>query len=407
MEPARESRAPRIDGVAPDALRAGSAAVLAVSGEHLAESRIEAPAGLSARIITASDGLLELEVVTDEGLSPGARQILIANDDGAAGLDIEVLPPLPRLLARPRPVALDADGTYPIDYAYDADGLLIEASAEGSRLTLTRDAGNGVLAGTAVGSITTEHDYNAFGEPETYTALHGPDVLLETRYTRDPLGRITEIEETIVGPKPGDGAAARRAPPSTRTISYTYDAADRLQSWSIDGALQETYGYDDNGNRTLVNGEEVASYDDQDRLIAYTPTHPRPVPDAAIGYRIDPQNRRIARTENGEVSHLWVYRDDLNPIAELHPDGTLKNLWRARSPRTGDMAAPFSSRPSIGDGDASPLCAMLEIHQPRHTAQCGRCAVGALHGGCGGDPRLSPKRCRCLEVLRSIGIRHR
>lgn len=214
-----------------------------------------------------------------------------------------------------------------IDYGYDADGLLTAASAEGRTLTLTRDAGNGALTATALGAITTEHDYNGFGEPETVTALHGPDTLFAVHYTRDPLGRITEIEETILAPEPGEGGAAPRAPPVTSTRTYTYDAADRLHSWSRDGEVQETYGYDPNGNRTHVNGEQVASYDDQDRLLSYTPLHPRPIPETAVGYRIDPQQRRIARTENGAVTNLWVYRDDLNPVAELHPDGSLKSLF--------------------------------------------------------------------------------
>jgi RHS repeat-associated protein len=230
-------------------------------------------------------------------------------------------------LPRTHAAAGTLNATLAFDYGYDADGLLTEASAEGHTLTLTRDAGNGALIATALGTITTEHGDNAFGEPETVTALHGPDTLFATHYTRDKLGRITGIEETIVAPEPGEGGAAPRAPPTTRTLTYTYDAADRLHSWSIDGQVQETYGYDPNGNRTHVNGAQVARYDDQDRLVAYTPLHPRPIPTAAVGYRIDPQQRRIARTEDGEVTHLWVYRDDLNPIAELQPDGSLKSLF--------------------------------------------------------------------------------
>ena len=34
-----------------------------------------------------------------------------------------------------------------------------------------------------------------------------------------------------------------------------------------------------------------------------------------------------ALTEDDQLTHLWVYRDSLSPIAELHPDGTLKSLF--------------------------------------------------------------------------------
>jgi hypothetical protein len=155
-------------------------------------------------------------------------------------------------------------------------------------------------------------------------------------------GRLIEIRQGADPDDPsGQGAAPRRiaygcdadgprappgAPPVTTTITYTYDAADRLQRWSRDGAIQDTCGYDANGNRTHVNSAEVATYDDQERLVACAPIHPRPIPEAAVGYRIDPQHRHIARTEYGEVTHRWVYRDDLNPVAELNPDGSLRSL---------------------------------------------------------------------------------
>jgi YD repeat-containing protein len=75
------------------------------------------------------------------------------------------------------------DGSaHPIDYGYDADGLLIETVAEGRALTRTRDGANGALVATSIGAITTGHAHDAFGEPDSVTALHAPDPLFEARY---------------------------------------------------------------------------------------------------------------------------------------------------------------------------------------------------------------------------------
>ncbi len=81
------------------------------------------------------------------------------------------------------------------------------ATADGETLIVTRD-GPLPLTATALGTVTTEHGYKPFGEPDSVTTLHGPDTLFEARSTGDPLGRITEIEQTLIAPRPGEGAAA-------------------------------------------------------------------------------------------------------------------------------------------------------------------------------------------------------
>jgi RHS repeat-associated protein len=115
------------------------------------------------------------------------------------------------------------------------------------------------------------------------------------------------------------------------------------------GAVQATYGYDANGNRTTVNGVEVATYDAQDRLTTYNGTsyaytahgdltsktvggqvtgfrydgfgNLRQVTQpggTVIDYRIDGQHRRIGKQVNGTPVQGFLYQDRLRPIAELH-----------------------------------------------------------------------------------------
>ncbi len=197
-----------------------------------------------------------------------------------------------------------------IDYQYDANGLLTRAGD----LTLTRDAGNGLLTGTALGGVTTSQTYNAFGELASQTARHDADTPYKTSYTRDRLGRITEQTEILQG--------------QTTIYAYTYDLANRLIEAQENGTVTGRWGYDANGNRTAVNSTANGTYDDQDRLATYDlRTHTRPRPSGEIGYIIDGQDRRIGKTRRGQLVQGFLYKDQLNPIAELDGEGNLAALF--------------------------------------------------------------------------------
>ncbi|MES9894740.1 MAG: RHS repeat-associated core domain-containing protein [Candidatus Thiodiazotropha endolucinida] len=153
-------------------------------------------------------------------------------------------------------------------------------------------------------------------------------------YTRDKLGRITEKVETIEG--------------ETTTYAYGYDLVGRLETVSEDGVETVRYEYDNNGNRTHVDGTLVATYDEQDRLLTYMDLtysytdngelsekiesgdttqytydvfgnlmQVRLPGDVLIEYIIDGSNRRVGKKVNDELVQAFLYKDQLNPIAEL------------------------------------------------------------------------------------------
>ena len=74
-------------------------------------------------------------------------------------------------------------------------------------------------------------------------------------YTRDKLGRIETKTETVEGVE--------------TLYEYGYDPAGRLETVRENGILTEQYGYDDNGNRTHLDGNLIGVYDEQDRLASY------------------------------------------------------------------------------------------------------------------------------------------
>ncbi|VAW89405.1 hypothetical protein MNBD_GAMMA17-1201, partial [hydrothermal vent metagenome] len=217
-----------------------------------------------------------------------------------------------------------------IAYSYDNDGLLTVAGA----LTLTRDVQNGLLTGTTLGSVTTNTSYNTFGEQATETAAFDSTAQYAASYTRDALGRITTRQETIED--------------VTVTYGYTYGHGGRLIEVKTDSTLTATFGYDTNGNRT------EGTYDAQDRLLTWGTANYHYTANGelesktdtglttdyrydvlgnllevelpggmVIDYLIDGQDRRIGKRIDGTLVQGFLYRDQLNPIAELDDSGAI------------------------------------------------------------------------------------
>ena len=167
-------------------------------------------------------------------------------------------------------------------------------------------------------------------------------------YERDALGRITGQTQT--------------GPTGQRQHHYEYDSAGRLikhtQQENRQPGQSTEWRYDANGNRTHENGQLIARYDSQDRLLqwkdntyAYSEagdlqekTTPQgasryaydslgnlrlvTLPDGAqIEYLIDPLNRRIGKKKNGQLQYGLIYQDSLRPIADTDENGKLRSIY--------------------------------------------------------------------------------
>jgi len=230
-----------------------------------------------------------------------------------------------------------------VSFEYDRDGLLIQAGA----LNLTRESASGLLGSTTLGVVSVSIDYNAFAEPRTRQIEVNDNPVLGFGFTRDKLGRIEQLTETLGG--------------STVALDYRYDLAGRLIEVRQNDTPIETYTYDANSNRiqsTTAAGTIDYDYDDQDRLIEATgpagtttyeytdageleaKTAPAgtttynydaagnlrevTLPDGTvIEYLIDGLDRRVGKRVNGELVKGWLYRGLLNPVAELDAQGNV------------------------------------------------------------------------------------
>ena len=232
-------------------------------------------------------------------------------------------------------------GNRHIFYTHDADDALVEAG----QMKLAYGETSGLLSTTTLDDINDDRQYNAFGEMGNYEAIHGATTsLYKTAYLYDSLGRITTITETVQG--------------VTKTLAYNYDEAGRLSSVAENGPQTASYTYDANGNRLTGPGGATGTYDAQDRLLTYgnasytytangelltkkvgnqTTTYNYDVmgnlmgvdlPDGTqITYLVDGQNRRIGKRVNGVLQYGLLYKDQLNPVAKLKPDGNIDQLY--------------------------------------------------------------------------------
>lgn len=224
-----------------------------------------------------------------------------------------------------------------IAFQYDRDGLVTQAGA----LAITRNAQNGLVTGSTLGTVARKWSYDTLGELAGDTVTIGATPLYQSSYSRDHLERITGLAETIGG--------------VTSAYAYGYDEMGRLQTVTRNGVAVESYAYDDNGNRTSFTSPQGAltgAYDAQDRLLSYgeatysytangelqakvsgsdtTRYHydvagnllSASLPNGTrIEYVIDGQNRRIGKKVDGSVVQGFLYGDQLSPVAELNGAG--------------------------------------------------------------------------------------
>jgi RHS repeat-associated protein len=229
---------------------------------------------------------------------------------------------------------LQINGSSPVAYSYDQDGLLVSAGA----LSLGYSPQNRLRISSTLGTINETVSYNSFAEPVQVRALAGTTNLYSVDYTHDPLGRTTVLTETIGG--------------VIDSYAYSYDLVGRLLSVTKNGTPATAYTYDGNGNRLTGSGPggtNTGIYDNQDRQTQYgsitftynaagereTRTEGGLVTtynyDALgnlmevglpggdqITYLVDGQNRRIAKLINGVHIQGFLYEDNLRIAAELN-----------------------------------------------------------------------------------------
>ncbi|MDQ2668646.1 MAG: RHS repeat-associated core domain-containing protein, partial [Gemmatimonadota bacterium] len=233
-------------------------------------------------------------------------------------------------------------GRSPITYDYDADGLV----TRGGALTLKRDLVTGAITGDTIGVVATSRTYDEHG------ALSGIELRIagtptwSQRLTRDSIGRITVQRDSD-------------ATSGVVVTGYRYDAQDRLDLVTKDGAAAQAFTFDAAGNRTAVTtsaGIVAATYAADDRILSFDGqairhdasgsrasevrgadtlgyqyddlgrvTQLTSTTAGALTFTYDAQGRRVQELRGGTVVRSFLYGALTGPTAELTAAGTVKS----------------------------------------------------------------------------------
>jgi RHS repeat-associated protein len=223
-------------------------------------------------------------------------------------------------------------GTSTVKYGYDHDGLLTQAGS----ITVGRESASGLISGIDVVDAAQRFTHTPFGELATFRSQGAGGNILDVALTYDVLSRIVDKVE--------NGAAWH----------YDYDVRGRLTRVRKDGVDVATYAYDANGNRadgaavvdaqdrvTSMNGatytysaagerlsrtngagQTTYTYDGRGHLASVT------LPGGVrADYDLDAYGRRITKRRNGTVQNRFLYRNALQPAAEVDDVGALMTRY--------------------------------------------------------------------------------
>ncbi|MEM6251324.1 MAG: DUF4114 domain-containing protein [Cyanobacteria bacterium P01_D01_bin.156] len=224
-----------------------------------------------------------------------------------------------------------------ITYTYDALNRLETVSdPDGGLTTYTYDAVRNLIQTAFPNSVIETREYDPLNRLLFLENRNDDEVLSSYRYTLDPVGNRTKVEEnsgriveydydalyqiereTISDAVNGNriieynfdnvGNRLEHSDSLEGTTTYTYDNNDRLLTETLNGLVTK-YRYDDNGNLRvkLQNGENAATYqwNAEGELVAVDIVEGGET--GRIEYQYDHEGIRVSITVNGEETHFLV-----------------------------------------------------------------------------------------------------
>jgi RHS repeat-associated protein len=200
-----------------------------------------------------------------------------------------------------------------ITYTYDSKGnLTSKTDANGATITYTYDAINRLSKKTYPDGTTASFTYDAKGNILTATNAN-----ISYTFTYDANNRVTSVMDsksrTIGYEYNSLGSKTKLITPEGKTITYTYDDANRLQKITNGGTF--TFAYDKQGRRTKLAYPNGATanyvYDTAGRLTSLNHKTSKGEIIDSFNYTLDNVGNRLAKTgmdENIAYTYDAIYR---------------------------------------------------------------------------------------------------
>jgi RHS repeat-associated protein len=180
---------------------------------------------------------------------------------------------------------LSLNGATSATYQYDVINRLTQLADNASlNTTFAYDATDKLTSRTLPNGVVTASQYDGLNRLTRLTHAKGANMLADFQYQFNTVNDITQMT---------DGAGAH---------NYTYDSVDRLTAATHPIQTNESYTYDDVGNRTASHQGSSYSYQPFNRLVAANGT--------SFGY--DANGNLISKTDaSGSWTYTWDYENRL------------------------------------------------------------------------------------------------
>ena len=188
----------------------------------------------------------------------------------------------------------DAEGGV-TDYAYDAAGRLTTLNDFNNEVfTVVQDGLRRTtsLAYPNSGSVTRQFDNR--GEVQSLESSGGVETVFDRTFSRDSEGRILDVIDV------------------SSQSTYGYDSIGRLTQATLATGLDQSYSYDDAGNRFLDSAGQSSNFDAANQIAV----------DGSLAYGHDPLGNLNERVENETAtSFAYDWRERMSEA--VLPDGTV------------------------------------------------------------------------------------
>jgi RHS repeat-associated protein len=180
---------------------------------------------------------------------------------------------------------LNLNGSLNASYQYDVINRLTQLTDNASlNTTFVYDATNKLTSRTLPNGVVSTYQYDGINRLTRLTHAKGANTLLDLQYQFNAVNNITQMI---------DGAGAH---------NYSYDNLGRLTSAAHPNQVNESYSYDDVGNRTASHQGSSYGYQPFNRLVSAN----------GSSFSYDTNGNQISETDAGESwAYTWDYENRL------------------------------------------------------------------------------------------------